>query len=215
MNAVIQIPSNREIRVKLARATEDSETRFDGDLQRGTYTTTDGDELILPRKAVEALNYLLPIMPGEEVVIVKVWSARILDKPRWEISIPSRGGKMQQKEEAPPEPRREPIKAPIPIRKAPPANPGLFDDRGTGTDGPAPLPAARAYAAPHPTLRRPPGPEAIPADVAFLEISAWVADILKTNGLHWGDEAQKNLVCTVMIAEYKAKRIGPWRRPKC
>jgi hypothetical protein len=123
MNSVIQIPSNRPIRVKLARATEDSETRFDGDLQRGTYTTTDGDELILPRKAVEALNYLLPILPGEEVVIVKRHSGRILDKPRWEISIPSRGGKNVQENEQAPEPRRDPIKAPIPIRRPVDPNP--------------------------------------------------------------------------------------------
>lgn len=53
---------------------------------------------------------------------------------------------------------------------------------------------------------------AIPWNVAFREVSKWVANELKSNDLQWSDEAQKSMCCTVLIAESKAGRIGPWER---
>ncbi len=108
----------------------------------------------------------------------------------------------------------QPINAPTPIRRTTKeANqPGLFDMRGTGTYGP--MPAAVAYAAPKLVSRRPPSVPQIPANIAFREITRFVFDGLQTNNLQWNDKAQQAMVCTVMIAEYKAGRIGPWEREK-
>ncbi len=192
----------------------DPEGVYDDDLHRGTYQTTDGQTLILPRPAVIALNMYGPAK-GEEIEITQSYSGRPGERPEWSIrSAAEAASEAAAREEArsTPEPVPEPINAPIPIRgrRRPDPGPGLFDLKGTGTYGP--MPAAQAYAAPKLVNRRPPSVPQIPANIAFREITRFVFDSLQTNNLQWNDTAQQAMVCTVMIAEYKAGRIGPWER---
>ncbi len=205
----LHIAPNRPVLVALI----DPEGVYDQELNRGTYQTTDGQTLILPRPAVVALNMYGPA-PGEEVEISQTWSGAPGDRPEWSIRSAAEAASAPAAREevaASPAPAIEPIRSPTPIRRTTKeAQPGLFDTRGTGTYGP--MPAAVAYAAPKLVSRRPPSVPQIPANIAFREVSAWVAAELRGNNLQWSDEAQKNMVCTVFIAEYKAGRIGPWER---
>src|SRR5882672_1883674 len=62
----LHIAPNRPVFVAL----KDPEGVFDQELNRGTYQTTAGEELILPRPAVVALNMVGPA-PGEEIEILQ------------------------------------------------------------------------------------------------------------------------------------------------
>ena len=86
--------------------------------------------------------------------------------------------------------------------------------RGTGTHGPAPALDTQTMMATVPTVAigRQPRPGQIPWNIAFREVSAWVAKELSANKLQWSDEAQQAMVCTCLIAEVKAGRIGIWER---
>jgi hypothetical protein len=77
----------------------------------------------------------------------------------------------------------------------------LFGD-GNGTYGPA--------AQPEPISRRNP----IPFNVAFREVSQFVQDELKAQGIHWPADVQKNVVCTVLIAESRRGTVSTWERGK-
>ncbi len=60
--------------------------------------------------------------------------------------------------------------------------------------------------------RRPPSSEAIPVNVAVREILAFIdAD---PNTRNWSDKARQGAASTILIAEYRAKRIGLWEREK-
>ncbi len=208
----LHIAPNRPVFVALV----DPEGIYDADLNRGTYQTTDGQTLILPRPAVIALNMYGPAK-GEEIEITQSYSGHAKDRPEWSIRSAAEATKeaaAREEARSTPEPVPEPINAPTPIRgrRRPDPGPGLFDMRGTGTYGP--MPAAQAYAAPKLVNRRPPSPPQIPANIAFREVSAWVAAELQANNLQWTDKAQQAVVSTVFIAEYKAGRIGPWEREK-
>ncbi len=211
MNELHIVP-NRPVCVALV----DPEGVYDSDLNRGTYQTTAGQILVLPRPAVIALNMYGPAK-GEEIEILQSYSGKAGDRPEWSIRSAAEAASASAAREeaaAPPALPIEPIRAPTPIRRTTKeANqPGLFDTRGTGTYGP--MPAAVAYAAPKLVSRRPPSVPQIPANIAFREITRFVFDGLQANGLQWGVDAQQAMVCTVMIAEYKAGRIGPWEREK-
>jgi len=199
-NNELHIAPNRPVLVAL----KDPEGVYDQDLNRGTYQTTAGQTLVLPRPAVLALNMYGPAA-GEEIEITQTYSGRPGDRPEWSIrSAAEAAREAAAREEAPvsPAPAAEPIRAPTPIRKATKeAQPGLFE-LGTGTRGPAPSRRPRSLL------------EVIPGNVAFREVSAWVAAELRANNLQWSDQAQQAMVCTVMIAEYKAGRIGLWEREK-
>lgn len=207
----LHIAPNRPVFVALV----DPEGVYDSDLNRGTYQTTGGQALILPRPAVIALNMYGPAA-GEEIEITQTWTGTPGSRPEWSIRSAAEATSApaaQEEAAAPPAAPDAPIKAPTPIRRGTKeAQPGLFDLRGTGTYGP--MPAAVAYAAPKLASRRPPSLPQIPANVAFREITRFVFDGLQANGLQWGVDAQQAMVCTVMIAEYKAGRIGPWEREK-
>lgn len=182
----LHIAPNRPLIVALV----DPEGVFDQELNRGTYQTTTGETLILPRPAVVALNMIGPA-PGEQIEILQSWSGLHGERPEWSVRLTNGSEKARAEAEtaqdAPVEPPA-PIKAPTPIRRAKDDQPRLFDlEKGTGTYGP--MPAARAYAAPRPELRRRPPVEQIPANVAFREITRFVSEGLQANGMQWGDEA--------------------------
>ena len=177
--------------------------------------------------------------PGEEIRITKSWSGKYGEPSQWSIELTSRSEQARAGAEStttPLEdqetgnPTREPVKAPVeaptPIRrpaKPPKADtqvqPRLFDTRGTGTHGPAPAmrPEESPLSIPLPAAaiaRRQP-PQLIPWNIAFREVSAWIAKELAANKLQWSDASQQDMVSTVLIGEMKAGRIGPWQRPQC
>ena len=221
----LTIAPNKPVTVALA----DPEGQFDFDRGTGRYQTTAGETLTLPRPAVVLLNTLDP-RPGEEIVIQKHWSGRKSDKVTWTIALSTRAEKARAEAGEPDtlteqlersieqaKTRKAPVAVPTPITRpskrqpAPESQPRLFD-RGTGTHGPAPAPDPAPLILPAAVagkLR----PAVIPWNVAFREVSAWVSKELAGNQLQWSDEAQQAMVCTVLIQEARAGRIGPWERP--
>ncbi len=209
------------------------EGEYDFDLECGTFHTTAGEMLTLPRIAVIKLNELWPA-PGEEIVIQQHWSGRASDKKTWTVALSTRSELARAEAEAAQD-LTEPLAASIrqveerkaatanptpissPSRRGPKpetAQPRLFD-RGTGTHGPAPA----AEPAPQPVIlpaaangNRKAPPQVIPWNIAFREVSAWVSKELAGNSLQWSDEAQQAMVCTVLIQEAKCGRVGPWER---
>ena len=215
---VLAFAPNRPVTVALVNP----EGLFDFEVGIGLYETTAGQTFTLPRPAVVILNQLDP-EPGEEITITKHWSGKRGDKAEWTISLSPQAEKARARAEEtgqePPEtpetvdsptrPRKEPTAPPTPIRRpskrapAPEIQPRLFD-RGTGTHGPAPLPALS------PAAHR--KPEVIPWNIAFREVSMWVSKELAGNNLQWSDEAQQAMCCTVLIQEARAGRVGLWER---
>jgi hypothetical protein len=225
-DSVLHFAYNVPVSVSLV----DPQGEYDDGLRQGKFQTTAGQTFVLPRPAVELLYGLDP-RPEEEIQITKHWSGKPREMPAWTICLSPRSEQFRAAEEIAQDDAhassvtsealqasieaveaKRPLKSPpIAIRK--PAKrqtqeqPRLFD-RGTGTDGPAPQPQPIPAAAASP-VRRPP---VIPWNVAFREVAAWVAGELAANKLQWSDEAQQAMVCTCLIAEVKAGRIGPWER---
>jgi hypothetical protein len=203
--------------VPVLLALVDPEGHYDLDMRQGTYQTTTGQTFVLPRPAVVQLNLVEP-RPSEEIQITRIWKGRRLDPVEWVICLSPRSEQARAREEAAiPEAgetitlaealeesitrahRAKPLKTPPTLVKRP-----IQSERGTGTDGPAP--------ALQPTTKR--GNGVIPWNVAFREVSRWVSAELAANQLQWSDASQQDLVSTVLIAEVKAGRIGPWERPE-
>ena len=206
----------------------DPEGHYDQDMRRGTYQTTQGQTFHLPRPAVILLNQLEP-RPGEELQICKHWKGRSTDPFEWTVCLSARAEQLRASQEIAQAEAEEPsdiarrLQATIdrvngakpvvglptiirrPMRKATAPQPQFFD-QGTGTDGPQPAPAIPA---PLPVRSK---PVPIPWNVAFREVSRWVAQELAANNLQWSDASQQDLVSTVLINEAKAGRIGLWER---
>jgi hypothetical protein len=205
----------------------DPEGSWDHEVQQGMYQTTTGKVFSLPRPAVVLLNELEP-RPGEEIQITRHWKGRTSDPVQWTICLTARSEQARAAEDIAAievqNPQdltavlqesivrvesRKPVTGPptlvSPIPRKPPRR--AMYPVGTGTDGPAPVQAVALAAIP-----QKPKPAVIPWNVAFREVSAWVAKELSGNNLQWSDEAQQAMVCTVLIQEAKAGRIGPWER---
>lgn len=158
------------------------------------YPTTDGRVLRLPHIAAVDLN-ALDLAPGELFIVRKETTReRLITFRFWREEDPGRPARLEQP--APPAigpqliaPRRQ---------QARPEQPRLFDQRGTGTYGPRPMPATKA--------------NPIPFNVAFGECLRFITAELKAAGEEWGDEAKQAAVCTVLIAAAKAGYVGPWER---
>jgi hypothetical protein len=219
----LTIAPNRPLTVALV----DPEGHFDLDRGMGTYQTTTGATVVLPRPAVVLLNLLEP-RPGEEIVIQKHWTGKPKDKAEWFIRLTARSEKARAEAGEPGtlacqlgasieaiQEREKPVRVPTPIgrpskrKPAPEVQPRLFD-RGTGTHGPACaldlapliLPAAAAAG----KIR----PGQIPANVATREILEFVnAD---PNTANWSADARQDLVSTILIASFRAGYIGLWER---
>jgi hypothetical protein len=219
----LTIAPNKPVTVALV----DPEGAFDLDRGIGTYQTTTGATLTLPRPAVVMLNLLEP-RPGEEIVIQKHWTGRKADKVTWTIALSTKSEKaraeagspdtlMQQlgasieainpesgRYEPPTLIRKPPKRAPVPI------TPGRLFDRGTGTHGPAHaaqlapliLPAAAAIG------NRKPGQ--IPANIAVKEILEFINSDPGT--ANWSDQSRQDLASTVYIAAVKQGQVGLWER---
>lgn len=214
----IQIRPNTPQYLTLADPAGDAAQGFDFEMRIGSYRTTDGRALVLPESGCIAVNQLSP-RPGEEIQITRVWSGKSHDPEHWVVCLSKRSEQARaaagepdpltealERQLTPALDRRLSQEPPRPIRapeKRPPGTeqPVLFE-LGTGTHGPAPR--LRPVA-----VNRTP-PEQIPANVAVKEILEFLnAD---PNTKNWGDQAQQGLLSTILIAEYKAKRIGLWER---
>jgi hypothetical protein len=207
----------------------DPEGQWDQGIQQGTYQTTTGEIFVLPRPAVVTLN-LLEARPGEEIQITRHWKGRTSDPVQWTICLTAKSERLRAVEEmAHPEAQeppdftailqasidqvesRKPLRgSPTLILKKPPRR--AMYPAGTGTDGPALPEVVAQVAAFAAVMPKQPKPAVIPWNIAFREVSAWVAKELAGNNLQWGDDAQKSMVCTVLIAEVKAGRISTWER---
>lgn len=224
MKALVIAP-NRPVTVALV----DPEGTFDLDAGKGTYQTTTGQALILPRQAVVTLNLLEP-RPGEEIVITKHWDGKPKDKPYWTISLSTKSEKARAEAGEPDtlacqlgasietaKENRRPVRVPTPIgrptkrKPTTEVQPRLFD-RGNGTYGPSP--AVNSQLAPLIL----PAPAAIgnrklgqiPANIATREILEFIKSDPST--ANWGDQAVQDLLSTILIASFKAGYIGLWER---
>jgi hypothetical protein len=220
----LQIKPNVPLKVALL----DLEGTYDPDRETVTYQTLTGQQLTLPRPAVIKLNLLEP-QPGEEVVITQIWSGKRWDKSDWTVALSPNSEKCRAKaEETPPElteqfkasmEQAEPWKRatadPTPIHRpsrkqpAPEVQPRLFDQRGTGTNGPAPAAAPIPAPAILPAAARQ-RVGMIPANIATKEILQFIqAD---PNTANWSDQARQDLLSTILIAAYRAGHVGLWER---
>jgi hypothetical protein len=171
------------------------------------YELVDGRTLILAPDVAAKLN-MMEVAPGETFFLCKYWNGERKQPVRWNVwlSPDSEQARAAAEEDAVAEQLRQPVVVAAerkPVRQAPALTPAS----GTGTYGPAAVPAPAAL------IRTPPSSKVtIPWNIAFRETSAWVAKELKANDLQWSDEAQQAMVCTVLIQEAKTGRIGPWER---
>jgi hypothetical protein len=214
MNRIIFQPN-----IPVTLCLQDPEGSFDFEGSQGTYQTTDGRTLVLPRVAVLKLNELEP-KAGEEIGICRRVSKERTggNTVQWDIWLTPKTENSRALQEqvtecateaqeppsevpAPvdtPEPVEANLKPPTPIRKRrykhpDPLQPRLFD-RGTGTYGPAaiPVPAVARKGTPYPDMLR--------------HIIRTVTTVLKETGEQWNDAAKQDLVSTVYID--CAKRSG-------
>lgn len=54
--------------------------------------------------------------------------------------------------------------------------------------------------------------EAIPFNIAFREVLAFIATELREIGQEWGDQARQDMASTVLIAAVNKGWVGPWER---
>jgi hypothetical protein len=224
-NKTLTIAPNRPLTVAL----QDPSGRFDFDIGFGSYLTTSGEALSLPRPAVVALNLIDP-KPGEEIEIEQHQTGKPGEHPTWTVRLTHRSEmaraeagepdtltKLMDTEKAhdtyeasqePPTPIRKPAK------RAPSVIPGLYD-RGTGTHGPAP--ASEPQTAPALILpaaaigSRKMGGQ-IPANRAVGEILAFIKSDPST--ANWDAQSVQDLASTVYIAAVKQGWITVWERPQ-
>lgn len=223
----LQIAPNKPLFVRLADPQDASQ--YDFEIHQGNYRTTDGQILTLPRPAVILLNGLEP-KPGEEIVIQQHWTGRASDSREWTVALstqselaraeaedsqdltPQLEASIRQAEE-----RKTSTATPTPIRtpakrepKQENTQPRLFDQRGTGTNGPAPAAAPLSIPLPAVAIGKPTKPGQIPANVATREILQFIQS--DPNTANWSDQARQDLLSTILIAEYRQGRIGLWER---
>lgn len=184
-------------------ALQDCEGDYDPAAEQVHYLTIDGRDLILNTSEATRLN-MLDLQPGETLWITK----RVMEGqlPYIEMTLSPATEQARAKQEA------EAAPPPVPTRKRggkvrampamqPATQPRLFDQRGTGTYGPAP----RTQPAPLPA-------QPMPMNQAFVEAVRIVRDGLKEAGVQWGDGPQQDAVSTLLIGALNRGWIGPWER---
>jgi len=226
----VQIKPNVPLRVCLA----DPAGTYDFDFEQGTYLTSTGEVLTLPRPAVVLLNDLDP-QPGEEIIITRHWNGKMGNKSEWTVALSAQSENARAKAEKEPadltgllqasieqaEARKTLRANPTPIRREPrratvaePAGPAHLFDRGTGTHGPAPSiqpeDVPRSIPLPAIAIGRQQRPGQIPANVAVKEILAFICSDPST--ANWSDQARQDMASTVYIAAVKAGHVGLWER---
>ena len=183
-----------------------------------TYPTTCGRLLTVSYHTAVKINEL-GLEPGERFCLCKdmesdrgpaswrAWRSPEAEKARAAVEPPSEleaqlGASIAMAQNAGP---REVKRKPVTPQKA-----FEWDRRGTGTHGPAPLPAAIPALAKAPTRTDRPAP--IPYNVAFREVTAFVTKELDTIGEQWNDQAKQDLISTILIAAAKQGILTIWER---
>jgi hypothetical protein len=193
------------------------------------YETTDGKLLSLPRPAAVKLGMLDPA-PSEEISVTKCQESP-KSPCEWVFALTARSEQLRAQAEADAEelarrtkrdlegqlseslknreiPRKVPGKASEPVRQMPNPQRSSQQDapeiqKGTGTYGPVPQ---VAYAA------RKGKPEAVPFNVAFVEVTRFVVEGLKEVGEQWNDQAKQDAICSVLISASRQGLLTLWER---
>jgi hypothetical protein len=207
-----------------------SEGTLDG--RQVTWILADGRRLTVSLDIAAQIN-MLELQPGESFFICKdrkpggglglgVTSFRVWLSPETEQARArqedealertlARSIENVRRNEPPaltPKPARKPARKPHQQATAP----VLIDCRGTGTDGPAPLPHVAIPVSLPDKPQRPTRPT-VPYDVAFAEVTAFVTSGLKQAGEQWNDEAKQGMISTILIAAAKQGLLSLWERP--
>jgi hypothetical protein len=188
-----------------------SEGAYDSEAGTVAYQLSDGREMVVNTEFATRIN-LLDLQPGESFGVCK----RVTEDrhpPYFDVWLSPATEQERAKQEAeavPVAPLAVPQrKGATRVREMPPAQPAaqprLFDQRGTGTYGPAPR------MQPAPATRQVPAPP-IPFNQAFIEAVKIVRDGLKEAGVQWGDGPQQDAVSTILIGALNRNWIGPWER---
>ena len=177
------------------------------------YPTSDGKTLSLPRPAAVKLNMLDP-EPGEEISITK-YRTDPKQPAEWVVALTARSEQARAQREAEKlaeldigRQLQESIRATRPVRQIPksagfPPSEAPESPRGTGTYG------SMVQTAP---AGRKPKAEAVPFNVAFVEVTRFVVDGLKSVGEQWNDQAKQDAICSVLISASRQGLLSLWER---
>ena len=230
--------------VPLRCALQDPQGTYDFDFEQGTYQTTSGQSLTIPRPAVVLLNALDP-QPGEEIIITRHWNGKMGSKSEWTVALSARAENERAKAEETPQDLTEQLEAsiehererrrslgdPTPISRpskrapAPEVQPRLFDKEaayrnlqmpGTGTHGPAPAiqPEDVPRSIPLPAVAI--GKQQRPGQIpANIAIKEILAFVNADPGTaNWSGDTKQDLCATILIASFKAGYVGLWERER-
>lgn len=175
------------------------------------YETTDGKVLSLPRPAAVKLGELDPA-PAEEISVTKCQQSPKMPC-EWVFALTATSEKIRAEKEA--EALAAATRKDLPgqlqasvLRQMPKSARSSQQDspeiqKGTGTYGPVPQ---VAYAA------RKGKPEAVPFNVAFVEVTRFVVEGLKEVGEQWNDQAKQDAICSVLISASRQGLLTLWER---
>lgn len=174
------------------------------------YELSDGRTLQLPRPAAIKLNILEP-QPGEEFTATKHQTGK--EPVEWVFALTAKSEQIRAEREA--EALAEKTRRDLPgqltasvLRQMPKSARRATQDppeapRGTETYGPVPQVALAG---------RKTRPEAVPFNVAFVEVTRFVVDGLKEVGEQWNDQAKQDAICSVLISASRQGLLTLWER---
>lgn len=183
------------------------------------FQLSDGRDMVLDSETASKLN-LLELKQGEAFSICKKWDGDSRHPMEWSVWVAPQTEKARAKEE------RDSIsdvdfeeqlrlsieQARSRVTRRPPAPERLQPQaiRGTGTNGPAPLPAPAITAVAPPPSR--PSKSLVPYNVAFLEITQFVTKGLSAAGEQWTDQSKQDVISTILISASRAGLLSIWER---
>jgi hypothetical protein len=181
------------------------------------YETSDGRLLTLPRPAAVKLNQLDPA-PGEEFTATKHQEGK--QPAEWVFSLTAKSENLRaakETQEADQKARElaaatrkdlpRQLEASI-LRQMPKSSRAAVaevpdEQKGTGTYGPVPQLAP---------VGRKTKPEAVPFNIAFVEVTRFVTEGLKSVGEQWNDQAKQDAICSVLISASRQGLLSLWER---
>lgn len=201
-------------------ALESTEGELDSRYPKVHYMTTDGRVLTVSTQTAAKIN-MLELRTGEAFCIIKRVRPEGVEYEVW-LAGQSEKSRAEEEQTEPNELEQRlarslasvPV-APVAIiprknaRRAPDVDQPRLFDKGTGTDGPAPLRVPLPAIAPSRPVR-----VQIPFNIAFVEVTQFVIAGLAAAGEQWNDEAKQGMVSTVLIAAAKAGMLTIWEREK-
>lgn len=178
------------------------------------FQLSDGRDMVLDSETASKLN-LLELKSGEQFSICKKWDGDSRHPMEWTVWIAPQAEKARaaaDRDSISDYDMEEQLRLSIeqarnrvPVRKPPERVQPQSIQRGTGTNGPAPMPALVAQTPPKSHLK-------IPYNVAFQEILNFVTQELKATGEQWSDQSRQDLISTCFISASKAGYLSVWER---